>query len=79
MQNNLATLRQECLFTIIMSLKRKRPVLLIKDNQSIILQLGGTNLSAEYGVRKQQIPNICKYKENITKFADTCRGIHSRQ
>ena len=58
-----------------MSLKRKRPVLSIKDKQSIIvvrLEKGekGTNLSAEYGVGKQQISDIHKNKENIMKFAD---------
>ena len=34
-----ATLRPECLFTIIMSLKRKRSVLSIKVKQAIILRL----------------------------------------
>ena len=54
-----ATLLQECLFTIIMSLKRKRSVLSIKDKQAITLRLEkeekGTNLSAEYGVSKRHI------------------------
>ena len=30
----------------------------------------GTNLSAEYGVSKQQISDIRKNKETSTKFAD---------
>ena len=78
-----ATLRHVCLFTIIMSLKRKRSVLSIKDNQAIILRLEkeekGTNLSAEYGVSKRQISDIRKSKEKIMTFADTCTGIHNRQ
>ena len=53
------TLLQECLFTIIMSLKRKRSVLSIKDKQAITLRLEkeekGTNLSSEYGFSKRQI------------------------
>ena len=53
-----ATLRHKCLFTIIVSLKRKRFVLSIKDKQAIILRLEkkekGTNLSAEYGISKRQ-------------------------
>ena len=57
-----------------MSLKRKRSVLSIEDKQSIILRLEkgekGTNLSAEYGVSKQQISDIHKNKEKIMKFAD---------
>ena len=57
-----------------MSLKRKRSVLSIEDKQSIILRLEkgekGTNMSAEYGVSKQQISDICKNKEKIIKFAD---------
>ena len=57
-----------------MSLKRKRSILLIEDKQSIILQLEkgekGSNLSAEYGVSKQQISDIRKNKEKIMKFAD---------
>ena len=57
-----------------MSLKRKRSVLSIEDKQSIILRLEkgekGTNLSAEYGVSKQQISDIRKNKEKIMKFAD---------
>ena len=44
---------------IIMSLKRKRSVLSIKDSQCIILRLEkreeGTNLFAEYGVSMPQI------------------------
>ena len=52
--------RHERLFMIIMSLKCKRPVFSIKDKQSIIVRFlekgeKGTNLSAEYGVSKQQI------------------------
>ena len=39
----------------------------------------GTNLSAEYGVSKQQISDICKNKEKIMNFADTCTGIHNGQ
>ena len=43
-----AALRHECLFTIIMSLKRKRSIFSIKDKQAIILRLEkeekGTNL-----------------------------------
>ena len=78
-----ATLRHECLFTIIMSLKRKRSVLSIKDKQAIILRLEeeekGTNLSAEYGVSKRQISDIRKSKEKIMTFADTCTGIHNGQ
>ena len=46
----------------------------IKDKQTIILWLEkgekGTNLSAEYGVCKQQISDIRKNKENIMEFAD---------
>ena len=57
-----------------MSLKHKRSVLSIADKQSIILRLEkgekGTNLSAEYGVSKQQISDIRKNKEKIMKFAD---------
>ena len=57
-----------------MSLKRKRSVLSIEDKQSIILRLEkgekGTNLSAEYGVSKQQTSDIRKNKEKIMKFAD---------
>ena len=60
--------------TIIMSLRRKGFVLSIKDKQSISLRLEkgekGTNLSAEYGVSKQQISDIRKNKERIMKFAD---------
>ena len=59
--------RHKCLFTI-MSLKRKQSVLSIKDKQSIILRLAKgekvTNLSAEYGVSKQQISYIRKNKES---------------
>ena len=47
-----------------MSFMRKRSVLSIKDEQSIIVQLEreekGTNLSAEYGVSSQQIYDIHK-------------------
>ena len=57
-----------------MSLKRKRFVFSMKDKQSIIgrLEKGekGANLSAEYGVSKQQIPDIRKNKETSMKFAD---------
>ena len=78
-----ATLRHKCLFTIIMSLKRKRSVLLIKEKQAIILRLEkeekGTNLSAEDGVSKRQISDIRKSKEKIMAFADTCTGIHNGQ
>ena len=76
-----ATLRHECLFTIIMSLKRS--VLSIKEKQAIILRLEkeekGTNMSAEYGVSKRQISDIRKSKEKIMAFADTCTGIHNGQ
>ena len=45
-----------------MSVKCKRSVLSIKDKQSLIVRLEkgekGTNLSAEYGVSKQQISDI---------------------
>ena len=55
----------------------KRSVLSIKDKQSIILRLEkgekGTNLSAEYGVSKQQISDIRKNKEKIMKFADNLK------
>ena len=78
-----ATLRHECLFTIIMSLKRKGSVLSIKEKQAIILRLEeeekGTNLSAEYGVSKQHLICICNSKEKIMAFADTCTGIHNEQ
>ena len=78
-----ATLRHECLFTIIMSLKHKRSILSIKEKQAIILQLEkeekGTNLSAEYGVSKRQISDIRKSKEKIMAFAETCTGIHNGQ
>ena len=77
------TLRHECLFTIIVSLKRKRSVLSIKDKQDIILRLEkkekGTNLSAECGISKCQISDIRKSKEEIMTFADTCTGIHNGQ
>ena len=57
-----------------MSLKRKRSVLSIRDKQSIIVRLEKeekwTKLSAEYHVSKQQISDIHKNKEKITKFAD---------
>ena len=52
------------------------PFFSIKDKQPIIiivrLEKGekGTNLSAEYGVSKQQISAIHKNKETIMKFAD---------
>ena len=72
-----AALRHECLFTIIMSLKRKRSVLSIKDKQAIILRLEkeekGTNLSAEYGVDKRQISDIRKSKE---KDHNVCRHVY---
>ena len=78
-----ATLRHECLFMTIMSLKRKQSVLSIKEKQAIILRLEkeekGTNLSAEYGVSKRQISDISKSKEKIMAFADTCTGIHNGQ
>ena len=78
-----ATLRHECLFTIIMSFKQKRSVLSVKDKQAIILRLEkeekGTNLSAEYGVCKWKIFDIRKSKEKIMTFADTCKGIHNGQ
>ena len=78
-----ATLRHECLFTIIMSMKRKRSVLSIKDKQAIILRLEKeekeTNSSTEYGVSKWQISDIRKSKEKIMTFADTSTGIHNGQ
>ena len=62
-----ATLHHECLFTIIMSLKRKQSILSIKDKQAIILRLEKqekeTNLSTEYGVSKWQKSDIRKSKE----------------
>lgn len=68
-----------------MSSKRKRSVLSIEDKQSIILRLEkgekGTNLSAEYGVSKQQISDICKNKEKIIKFAgnsETSEGLKQK-
>ena len=68
-----ATERRECLYTIIMSFKRKRSVLSIKDEQSINLRLErgekGTNLPAEYGVSSQQISDIHKNTDKIMKFA----------
>ena len=67
---------------LVMSLKCKRSVYLIKDVQSIIVQLEkgekGTNLSAEYGVSKQQISRIHKKKETIMKFVnilETSQGL----
>ena len=49
-------------------------VQVIKDKQSIIVRLEkgekGTNLSAEYGVSKQQISDIRKNKETSMMFAD---------
>ena len=57
-----------------MSLTRKQSIFSIKDKQSIIVRLEkgekGTNLSAEYGVSKQQISDIRKNKEMSMKFAD---------
>ena len=57
-----------------MSLKRKRSVFSMKDKQSIIgrLEKGekGANLSAEYGVSKQQISDIRKNKEMSMKFVN---------
>ena len=57
-----------------MSLTRKQSIFSIKDKQSIIVRLEkgekGTNLSAEYGVSKQQISDIRKNKETSMKFAD---------
>ena len=68
-----ATERRECLYTIIVSFKRKRSVLSIKDEQSINLRLErgekGTNLSAEYGVSSQQISDIHRNTDKIMKFA----------
>ena len=47
---------------------------LMKDKQSIIGQLEkgekGVNLSAEYGISKQQISDIRRNKETSVKFAD---------
>ena len=57
-----------------MSLRRKQSIFSIKNKQSIIVRLEkggkGTNLSAEYGVSKQQISDIHKNKETSMKFAD---------
>ena len=57
-----------------MSLKRKRSVFSMKDKQFIIGQFEkgekGVNLSAEYGVRKQQFSDTHKNKETSIKFAD---------
>ena len=57
-----------------MSLKRKLSIFSMKDKQSIIgrLEKGeeGTNLSAEYGVSKEQISVIRKNKETSMKFAN---------
>lgn len=75
MQDKQATQHHECLFTIIMSLKRKRSVLSIKDKQSILRSEKGekrTNLSAG-GVNTQQISDIHKNKGKILKFADKLR------
>ena len=65
-----------------MSLKRKWSVFLIEDEQSIIVWLEkgekGTNLSAEYGVSKQEISDIHKNKETSMKFAnifETSKGL----
>ena len=53
---------KEASVTIVMSVKRKRSVLSIKDKQSIIVRLEtgekGTNLLAEFGVSTQQISDI---------------------
>ena len=72
-----AALRHECLFTIIMSLKRKRSVLSIKDKQAIILRLEkeekGTSLSAEYGVSKWQISDI---RKSMEKDHNVCRHVY---
>ena len=75
MQDKQATQHHECLLTIIMSLKRKRSVLSIKDKQSILRSEKGekrTNLSAG-GVSTQQISDIHKNKGKILKFADKLR------
>ena len=64
MQDKQATQHSKCLFTIIMSLKRKRSVLSIKDKQSILRSEKGekrTNLSAG-GVSTQQVSNIQEQK-----------------
>ena len=78
MQNGQARQRPECLFTVIVSLKRNGSVLSMKNKQSTILRLEkgekGTNLSAEYGVSKQQISNIGRNKENIMKYADNLKS-----
>ena len=52
----------------------KQSAFSIKDKQSIIVRLEkgekGTNLSAEYGISKQQISDIHKNKEMSMKFAN---------
>ena len=57
-----------------MSTKRKRAVLSIKDKQIIISRLDkgekGTNLTQEFGISKQQIPDIRDpkiYRQNRDK------------
>ena len=57
MQDEQATQRHKCLFMIIISLKHKRSVL----SAILRLQKGekGTNLSTEYGMKTQQISDIC--------------------
>ena len=61
-------------FAIVMSTKRKRSVLSIKDKQAIIQRSDqgakGTHLSLEYDISKQQISGIRKNREKIMKFAD---------
>ena len=70
--NSKQTFFHERLFTIIMSLKHKRSVLSIKDEQSIIFSMSrrkeGNNLWAEYGASKQQISDNRKNKETILKI-----------
>ena len=58
-------------------MKHKWSVLSIKDKHSKIVQLKkrqkGINMSAEYGISKQQICDIHNNKEKIMKFADILR------
>lgn len=75
MLDKKATQHHECLFTIIMSSKRKRSVLSIKDKQSILRSEKGekrTNLSAG-GVSTQQASDIHKNKKFAYKLRDQQR------
>ena len=75
MLDKKATQNHECLFTTIMSSKRKRSVLSIKDKQSILRSEKGekrTNLSAG-GVSTQQVSDIHKNKKFAYKLRDQQR------